>query len=286
MNLRIIAPIGLLALIASACSSSDPQGFGGDPDESPKLVLRIEQLGGFVPMDYAFRSQPQVVWMSDGTVYTVPPMIEIYPQPIQTGYEVAKFTPADVDALRRIAEEGGLLEDGDVKPDPNGPQVADASTAVFTYVEEDGTEHIVTAYALGIDPDSKRQRLNDVMMAAIDPASWVETMPESKLVTATTIRIGIAPYQADPDTPQEARAWPLQGSLAEFGEASEENAVTDRCGTLTGADLKAFLAAAEGANVLTPWTSDGKTYSVLVDPITPDEDGSCEPSDIDLGSGF
>lgn len=279
---RSLLAFGLLPLTLSACTSDDP-GFGGEPtDGTARLVLRIDDAGGFVPADYTFTRQPSLVVMSDGRVFTTPPMIEIYPSPLQTGYEVRTLSDDGLQALIDRAIAAGLTEDGTLGPDENGAQVADATTTVFTFVDADDIEHVVSAYALGFTtPETpERQKLQTFRDDLGDMASWMPAgaVGDSEIVTATTMRVGVKAYAGDDSLPQDERAWPLSTSLASFGEARDDG-IVDRCGTLAGNDLATFLDAAEAANVLTPWTSQGERYALLLDPLTPDETASCEPEE-------
>lgn len=274
--------LGLLPLTLSACMGSDP-GFGGAPadpaDLDPHLVLRIEDTGGFMPLEYTFTQQPSLVVMSDGKMYTMPAMIDIYPSPLHTSYEVRELSAEGLDALIDRAIEAGLTEDGTKEPDQDGSQVADASTTVFTFVDRDGAEHRVSAYALGFGDTetAERRKLQDFRTALGDLESWMPegAVGDSTIEPTARMRVGVTAYGApDEELPQEARAWPLETPLASFGTASEDG-VVDRCAILEDADLETFLSAAEGANVQTPWTSDGKRYRLLLDPLTPDEAASC-----------
>jgi len=46
-----------------------------------------------------------------------------------------------------------------------------------------------------------------------------------------------------------------------------------RCGVVAGEDLTTLLAAAGDANALTPWTSGGTQYHLILRPLVPDEHG-------------
>jgi hypothetical protein len=283
---RSLLALGLFPFALAACTTNDP-GFGGEPtgpDASAHLVVRIEEAGGFVPAEYTFTRQPTIVIMSDGRIYTTPPQIEIYPSPIAVSYEVREVTADGVEAIIDRAIEAGLTEDGTKGPDENGAQVADASTTVFTFVDRDGTEHVVSAYALGFDVGTEtpeRQALAEFRDDLGDLDSWMpdgSVSADSEVVAAETLRVGVNAYTGDEALPQDERTWPLSTSLDAFGEARSEG-IVDRCGTLAGNDLATFLEAAAGANVLTPWTSDGQRYALLLDPLTPDETASCEPEE-------
>ena len=48
------------------------------------------------------------------------------------------------------------------------------------------------------------------------------------------------------------------------------------CVAATGAELDRVLAAVDGANQNTPWTSGGNTYSITFRPLLPDETGCAD----------
>jgi hypothetical protein len=281
---RVFALLVAVPAVLTACTNNGPD-FGGEPTGDTggeaSLVLRIEEVGGFVPVEWNFTRQPSIVVMSDGRIYTTPPMIEIYPPPLQTSYEVRKVTSDGVQAIIDRALEVGLDQDGSRDADGNGAQVADATTTVFTFVDSSGTSHEVSAYALGFhSPESEgRAELQELREDFGDLASWLpedSVEADSELVPATAMRLAVKDYAGDPELPQDEREWPLATSLANFGESMGESPIADRCGTLAGNDLDAFIEAADGANTLTPWISEGKRYTILLDPLTPDEIPTCE----------
>ena len=70
-------------------------------------------------------------------------------------------------------------------------------------------------------------------------------------------------------------AWPLTTPLATFGAPPIQGGGLNgtRCGVVEGTDAATLRPLLEKANQLTPWTSGGKTYSLRVRPLLPDESG-------------
>ena len=70
--------------------------------------------------------------------------------------------------------------------------------------------------------------------------------------------------------PQEKMDWPLDTPLSSFGEPLGNDPKT-RCGVVSGAEFDELYAAAQSANQLTPWVSEGTRYGLILRPLLPDE---------------
>ena len=85
------------------------------------------------------------------------------------------------------------------------------------------------------------------------------------------MRVYVQPYRGEAELPQGAIAWPIDVPLEAFGEPAA-NAPTDtRCGVVKGSEFETLFAAAQNANQLTPWTSDGTKHGLIFRPLLPDE---------------
>lgn len=165
----------LLVLVLAACSggtasvppstSGDPSGEpSGEPAASPDfgsiehptgatdVILRFEEGGGFMMVEWIATQAPSFTLYGDGTIVFRDPMLEPPPAigsvtPMQP-FRTAKLTEEQVqDLLAYALGEGGL---GGARPDYRNDLVADASTAVFT-VDAGGLKKTVSVYALGMD---------------------------------------------------------------------------------------------------------------------------------------
>jgi hypothetical protein len=284
MKTRILAAALTLGLLAAACGESEGGGGGGGggtiehPTGSDELVLRWEYSGGFVPYEYLVSRIPSWSMYGDGRVIVQGPMIEIYPPPTPPSLLVTRLSEDGVQAILAAAQDAGLM-DGDASYDY--VCVTDAATTVFT-TNANGTSSVVTAYALDVtggtcqgSDDEARQALAD-LQASLGDLTW---LPEGSVGAEEPfdyeeMRIYVLPYQGEPELPQQPVAWPLSPGLDAFGdEQGAEGLQGARCGVVSGPDLDTFLQAAEGANELTPWTSGGGEYRLILRPLLPDEHG-------------
>jgi hypothetical protein len=280
------------ALILAACGRFNEGGgdSGGDgrsegidhPTGADELVLRVETGGGFVPVEYNLRAVPGLSLYGDGRLIVEGPVPEIYPGRAMPNLRVTRLSEEAVQAMLRAAERAGLLG-----KDANYgfPCVTDLPTTTFTVVA-DGATHTVSAYALGFEADGAgdcpdvdegaRADLLAFWNELGDPARW---LPEGSVgateeYAPTAMRVYVQPYRGDPELEQVPVPWPLEGSLAAFGEP-DPNLADLRCGVVAGADLQMLLPDALAANELTPWISDGEDHGLIFRPLLPDEKPTC-----------
>jgi hypothetical protein len=290
-RLPTIVVTGVLALAACGGLNDDGTtgttgGTGGtgatgpEPIEHPtgadEVVLRWEYRDGFVPYEYLLKRLPSWTLYGDGRLIVEGPMIEIYPSPALPNVLVRRLSEEGVQAILAAAEDAGLL-DGDASYDYRC--ITDAPTTVFT-ANAGGSTSVVSAYALGdgneancpdVDVEARktlagfRDRLGDL--------SWLPdgSVGAEEAFDADEVRIYVLPYQGQPDLPQEPVAWPLETPLDRFGKPVEGGFEDTRCGVVGGADLEVLLPLLQDANDLTPWTSDGTDYRLVVRPLLPDE---------------
>jgi len=283
-----------VALAAAGCgglndgggpgATGDDDGVTDDariehPSGADELVLRWEYRGGFVPYEYDLRRIPSWSLFGDGTILVVGPMIEIYPPPALPGLVATRVSEDGMQAILQAARDAGLM-DGDASYDY--PCVADAADTVFT-TNAGGTTSVVSAYALfetdaGSCPsvdEERRAELAGFQAKLGDLASW---LPEGSIgpeepFDVEELRVYALPYEGDPELPQEPVAWPLPTPLEAFGEVVDGQTEGMRCGIVAGEDLDELRPVAEGTNELTPWTSEGTQYRLILRPLLPDEHG-------------
>ncbi len=274
-------------LLLAACGGVTGGGAGGTgptgggaiahPTGPDDLVLRVEDVGGFVPVEYALTRVPSWSLFGDGRLIVVGPQIEIYPGPALPNLIVSRISEEGVQAILAAAREAGLME-GDARY--HHPCVTDAPTTVFTVVA-DGRTSRVSADALDLEagacPDvdeEARAALRAFRDRLTDLASWLPTgsIGPEEPYEAEAIRVYVTSYRGEPDLPQEPIAWPLATPLSRFGDPASalEEA---RCGVVTGDDLRTLRPLFERANQLTPWESEGERFGLLLRPLLPDERG-------------
>src|SRR5687767_15032347 len=142
---RWLAPS--LALVLASCGGGSTVTVGDDDGSSSKpdeARVRVDVSGGFVPMEYAFRSLPQLTIYGDGLALTQGAMIAIYPGPALTPVSARRLTARGVQEVLDKAEELGLLSE---PPDYGQPPVADAPTTTVS-LSSGGRTYVHKAEAL------------------------------------------------------------------------------------------------------------------------------------------
>lgn len=264
--------------------------ISGTPEAMPdveKPLLRIENTGGFVPVEYTLTSIPTFSLFTDGRVITTGPMIEIFPQPALPNLRVMTLTEKGIDRVLEAAKSAGLFEGS---ADYGLPNIADAQSTVFS-LNVEGASTVVSAYALGFDesvgvdvPNAEARKklieLRDFLFNLQTELTTEEIVEADEPFLSDEIRIFAAPI--DPASPPwqdvieepSSIAWPLTVGLAEVGSPFDgPYREGTRCSTFTGADVDALYKVLAGANQLTPWESEGTLYQIWVRPLLPDESG-------------
>ena len=295
MRLKLFgATVLSIAILTGACanaSTGDGPGDGGtgsssgptgptSPAGSAKLVLRIDQVGGFVPIQYNLTRLPMMSLYADGLVVTPGAQIEIYPGPALPALSQRRLSPDAIQLLLQAAIDAGLDKDRDLRT----MMVSDAPTTVFT-LTIDGQTHTTQVYALDFDlgPDpvgmseDEFQARKDLaaFQAKASDLSWLPegSVTDEGMYQPTSLRIFSSAYRPDPELTQAPIGWPLTPGLDLFGESVQNAPEGMRCGTVAADAAAMLLPLAEQANQLTPWTSDGTWYGLSFRPLLPDESG-------------
>jgi hypothetical protein len=293
MRLKLFgATVLSLGILAGACANA-PTGAGpGDggtgsdgtgtptPIGSDQLVLRIEEVGGFVAVQYNLTRMPMMSLYADGLLITPGVQTDIYPGPALPTLTQRQLSPEGVRLVTQAAIDAGLNSDRDLQT----MLVSDMPTTVFT-LTVDGQTYTTNVYALGMDlkraPQGMspqefqaRQDLAAFEKKATD-LSWLPagSVTDQGMYAPTGLQIYSGPYQPDPSLTEPPVAWPLTPGLDLFGDSQQGTPGGLRCGTAAGDDATMLMPLVEQANQLTPWTSDGSQYGLLFRPLLPDESG-------------
>ncbi len=278
-RLRSMGAVWLAVLAAvSACAPPAPGGDGSPPATygPNEVVVRVEYLGGFVPVQSLVTRLPLLTVYGDGRVISEGPQVAIYPGPALPNVLVQKISSISVDSLVTRALSHGVGRGIDL----GQPLVADAPSTKFTVLTKDGPK-LTEVYALGIGDDgsgltaeqkSARRALRELLddLSDLPRTLGVDAVGEQRPYEPTAVA-AISREWTDPGSPDipapPERAWP--------GPALPGNAVDNHpglgCVTVTGAEVAPVLAAASSANVLTPWMSDGRRWHVDFRPLLPEE---------------
>ena len=102
--------LALIALLLAACGTTGGAAttVAATTDTSPAqttlpaaedVVLVVEDVGGFVPIEFALGRGPRYVLTGDGRLIFQGPMIEIFPQPLWPNYQVRQLTEDELDLV-------------------------------------------------------------------------------------------------------------------------------------------------------------------------------------------
>jgi hypothetical protein len=277
--------VALLGIAAFATACADHPTVPGDgpgpsyPHGADQLVLRIDTSGGFVAPQQTLQQMPSFSLYGDGRAITQGAQTEIYPGPALPSVVVTSITSSGVRSIVEDAVGAGLGESHSYTT----MTVSDMPTTTFT-LNVNGDTHVTRVYALGAGssgPGMSREERK--ARAALERLSSEMTDLQRALPAGSVgpdrsyapegLRVFVQPYehQRDPMLHEPAVAWPLSTPLASFGEETSTPGI--RCGALTGADARQLLDTGGSANQLTPWTSEGKQYSLTFRVLLPDEQG-------------
>jgi hypothetical protein len=260
----------------SATPSATPDGIT-HPTGATEVVLRFDEAGGFVPVEFFAAHVPYFTLYGDGTVVFVSSAQAAVPAPngVSTGSSIrtARMSETQVQSLLEFAlRDGGLAIARTDYPNPN---VADAATAVFE-IHAAGDSKTVSVMALGLggEPGADAAvlgalaRLGDRLRnfdqggtLASDP--YVPPAYRGVLLEAGGVQ-GV-----------DVRAWPWSTlTPADFTAPADQGGLQRRIHVLTP-DEAAVLGVPGSENGVTGglWYRgpDGTVYSFVLRPLLPDE---------------
>jgi len=299
MSTRTTLPVTLLlaTLVVGACSAGRSGGTTpsaaaspGDATPSPvagidhptgatDIVLRLDESGGFVPVEYLAAHVPQFTLYGDGTVVftsaaaAAPERADgVVASP---ALRTAKLTGDQVQALLEAAiRDGGL---GAARADYQNPLVADAATAVFT-LNADGSEKTVSVVALGMeDPqpnaDTAIKQALGVLGNRLRDFDQGGTLGSEPYLPAAYE--GVLTEQQAAVQGVQVRDWPWTDlTPADFAVPQDANQLPQGRATLTPAQAEALgVEGFESGLVGGVYLRDdaGKVYSFVLRPMLPEE---------------
>jgi hypothetical protein len=299
LSLTVVA-LSAFALTAVACTSAGgssspssspaPSGAPSNPPSSTPdantidhptgasdVILRYDEGGGFVMASFAATMLPPFSLYGDGMIVFRDPTLEFPPMEGSIGkanpLRTAKLTEAQIqDVLQLALVDGGLAV---ARPEYRNDLIADAGTAIFT-VNAGGLTKTVSVYALGIDP-AETGADAPARTAFAKLADSLTSIEKGGAITASdyapTAYRGVlmeAPGVTDPGV----KAWPWADlTPADFAPAADPNGLQFPHHTLTPAEVEAIgVTGYEGGlQNVTLTGPDGKTYTLSVRPLLPDE---------------
>lgn len=274
----LLAGVCTLGLVSCGDDTAD-QGSTGSLDTLPPVdsgaafshptgaddvVFELAQVGGFVPIEFAFQQTPSILVSGDGRLFRPGAVPAIYPGPLLPAVSVESISEDGIQALLAAADEAGLLTHVDYDA---RMEIADAPTTRLT-INVDGETYVHSADALGLELDEvspERQALAAFVEQLADLGSVVgvdelgeQTMYEPDSYGIRAMPVGdLSEYGGDGIEPTVV-AWPTESGVV-LADAAD-------C-TIVPAD--SFGTTFAESNQLTFFDDGGTTYQVLVKFILP-----------------
>jgi hypothetical protein len=194
-----------LVLVLSACAEPGGLGLPEDPDAP---VLQVRSEGGFLPVEWALGSGPSYTLLADGRLIYSGPIIMIFPGPLLPNYQVAQATEEQMRRVLELVEEMGLPQIDHEIDDTAMNMVADASTELVTYWDQNGVQHTYGVYALGLEMDGAETGVNATMQELIALLGGISAEGASEPYGGERVRVIANVVSPDQETP-DVREWPL-----------------------------------------------------------------------------
>ena len=276
--------IALLLILSSltACAGTPSPSPSPDPVDPNGFVLRAT-ISQALPPDSTFAWLPYLLITADGQAISVGPTDAMFPGPLLPNLVQSAISDAQWRAIVSAAREAGLL--GGKTTFMNGEPAAGAAVARLQMVV-DGRSYDLTgdpAIPPCLPPGCPRGEPGTQLAFA---QFWSQLTSLGILgggvtgepYVASSYAILVGPPADDQGLNHPAFTWPLDESLADFGDPI---AAADgrRCGLVSGADADTLRPLLQNAKSITRWFDDGETGAgsgLVVRPLLPGETNPCE----------
>jgi len=262
---KALAGLIAIAMVMSACGSeSGLEETLRLNDDPASVLLIVKDEGGFVPIEFIVGQGPRLVLLRDGTLIVPGPQIEIFPQPLLPNYQSIQL---DEETMLFVLEELDALGFTEIESEVNNEasnMVADASTTISTFYNQDGS-HTFSVYALGIGTQVSDGRV-PVLANLVEQLSQTGFSQPGEPYDwqALEVLAGIPQFPAEPEF-VNVQPWPLDVGF---------DAMTDvgfgwRCAAYEGEEAQSLLGVFSGASQVTTWDDAGTEYTIKVRPLFP-----------------
>jgi hypothetical protein len=284
--------LAIVTLLIAACGSADDGGdtvpttesstipstsmppTTGDDGDPDRLILQVTDEGGFVPVEFLLTRMARHSLYADGTLLAPAAIAEIFPGPLVQPVQSIVLGDDDLRDVRILIDAIGLPGIDREIDDELTNTVADATTTVATYFDEDGGAHSYGVYALGLDtgvpmPDASAnlgllvELLDAFVAGGADAARYQPDRIQLWLQEGTIY---------DPEF-VETQPWGLEITPEGF---EVEPTFNRPCHVLDGDAAQTAIETFEAANQATVWDYEGTVYSLAARPLLPGETG-CIP---------
>ena len=293
----LLVSLALVACSSAASPSAAPSGgSGGSPPPTSEpttggegvdhptgatdVILRMEEGGGFVPIEVNAGAAPIFTLYGDGRVI-FQPLQETFPQAGPDGitrnepWRTAQLDAGQVEELLTFAlTQGGL---GTARDNYGDVTVIDAGNTIFN-IDAGGLDKTVTVTAIGMEPtggpdDADRAKLKTLSdrLRDFDDGGTIST----DVYAPPAYRGVLIEREVDPAVPGPSPTpWPWPDlTIADFPTGDGVSAPGFAHKTLTADELAALNAGdvAGGASGFFVEGPDGKAYTVVLRPLLPEE---------------
>lgn len=237
-----------------------------DPDIA---VVRIEQVGGMLPISMTLQFYPTVALYGDGRLILEGPQIEIYPGPALPNLLVTHVSQRGVEQVLAWAAEAGMVGEDRTLGEP----LLDSGVTQFTITGPGGSHRTaVTNFDEADPPIAATKQFMELMQ---NLRQWLPDDIASDETAYEWDRLRIISSPADPTVVADPELvseldWPL-ADLATLGESLSEPAQY-RCFVVEGDDLATLRPMVAQANQLTWWNSGSEAYQLQLHPLLPDDE--------------
>jgi len=271
------APTPATGTVTATATPTTDGGSLAHPTGANEIVLRFDEAGGFVPVEWTAAHVPYFTLYGDGRVVFVRTSAVVQPaadgaiagMPVRT----AVLSEEQVQDLLVLAlRDGGL---GAARAEYQNPMVADAATAVFE-IHADGDSKTVSVMALGVDGEPGADTA--IKAALLKLANMLRDFDKGR-------SLGSSPYVPTAyrgvlsDAPGaqgvRVRAWPwIDLAPADFRLPSDPNVLPLRTRVLTPDEVRAVGVDGSESGIVGGTFlrgPDGTLYSLALRPLLPDE---------------
>ncbi|HKY49030.1 MAG TPA: hypothetical protein VJQ79_13720 [Acidimicrobiia bacterium] len=264
---KILIGLTVATLVLTACGEPGLAETLKLADDPASVLLIVKDEGGFVPIEFIVGQGPRMVLLRDGTLIVSGPQIEIFPQPLLPNYQAIQLGEEDMLFVLEELDALGFTEIEDEINNEAANMVADASTTVTTFYNQDGA-HTFSVYALGIGAQVSDGRVPILANLIEQLAQMGFSQPGAAYEwEGLEVLAGVPQAPVEPDF-VNVQPWPLDVAFDEMTDIG----FGWRCASYEGAEARTLLGLFAGANQVTTW-DDGETeYSIKVRPLFPEQE--------------
>lgn len=259
---------GLLAGALTLAACGVPTDAITMPSDPEAVVIQVRSEGGFAPVEFILGQGPRYTLLGDGTLISEGPVIAIYPGPLLPNYQATALNDDQIRSVLDLIAEIGLPDMVDELDDTYTRTVADGTTEIITYWDDDGA-HTYSVYALGIVDDSSLRPETAAFLELMALLGELTATGDSLPYRGELVQIVAGPGFADPDFP-DVRDWPLNNTGFADWRTLPNGWI---CTTLGSEVLDLFNDATRSTQWLNPDPEiNGVALTLLVRPLHPGEE--------------